>query len=114
MNLYLVIASTGEFSGHTQWEVAVYPEKEQAQQHADLANAWFKDLSKRGIYRWENEWKQETKSCPYDQLASQSQDEIHYSVEEIPFIRHVDEYTELPRPIPRNDHDEEAPYEEMQ
>lgn len=68
--VYLVMGSTGEYSDRTEWCVAVYTNREQAELHAKLAYEHLKQFCEaRGIG-------------------------VKYSVEELPLMRHVDEYLE--------------------
>jgi hypothetical protein len=43
--VYVVVGHTGEYSDHTQWNVAAYLDREHAEEHARLANE-FADAEK--------------------------------------------------------------------
>lgn len=96
-HLYLVFGSTGEWSDHTIWNVAVYGDEDRANEHAKLANAFVKkakqDLLLTGAL-WESLDKS-AKNNPYDIDCQIDYTGADYSVAKIPFVRHVDEYMEL-------------------
>lgn len=80
--IYVVTGETGDFSDHTQWNVAAYVDKEAAEQHARLAKE-FIVKAKRPL--------SEVKS-PYDSAMDTLYILPKYYVEEIEIVRHVDEY----------------------
>ena len=92
MNVYIVNAETGEYQDRQTWNVCVYTTKEQADDHARLANEYITkaqemDYEARGEYADNN---------PYDpQCWVDSATGTHYSVQEILLVRHVDEYADL-------------------
>ncbi len=97
--IWLVVGDTGEYSDHTTWNVAAYPEKEVAEQHAKLANEWLKE---KNIHKddgggdWEarDEVNKEHLN-PYDQSGvALNYNGGRYFVEEVSVFLHVDDYRE--------------------
>ena len=115
--VYIVIGTTGAYSDRTEWYVACYSTKEQAEDHADRATEWAKKWKEeekeirkspppskdypynspeaRAYYQRISQWRMEhpTSENPYDPNCS-IDDETEYGVFETPFVRHVDEYLE--------------------
>jgi hypothetical protein len=93
--IYLVVGSIGEYSDHTEWTVAAYPDEEAANQHAKLCNEMA-----RGHEDEDLSW--ETRS-PIEKTLIESLDPsariyytgVDYDVRKIPFVQHVDEFKEL-------------------
>lgn len=91
--IYLVVGDTGELSDHTQWFVAAYTEKEQAEQHAQLANQAVKGIED---LEW-NAQDQARANNHYDRGCKVYYTGTKYRVQAVPLVRHVDEYLELPK-----------------
>jgi cytochrome c len=82
--IYLVVGETGEYSDHTQWNVAAYVDKEAAEQHKRLAQDFLETADSPYA---------DIKS-PYDNYKYLWSKGTKYYVEEIAVVRHVDEYQE--------------------
>lgn len=105
--MYAVIGHTGEYYDHTQWLVCVYPEEEQAQQHAELANVAVKELRREidaievdGDLPWDEEQEARQKllrEFPYDANVAVYYTGSRYEARPVPAVAHVDEYQDLPR-----------------
>lgn len=87
---YVVMGSTGEYSDHTEWAVAVYLEKEEAERHAELAN---KDVAGAESWTW-SQRRGYTGKNPYDVDCDIDYTGTRYAVVEVPLVGHVDEYIE--------------------
>lgn len=104
--MYAVIGHTGEYSDHTQWLVCVYPEEEQAKQHAELANVAVKELQRElnAIEDRDLTWDEEQQArqkllreFPYDANVAVDYTGSRYEVLPVLAVAHVDEYQDLPR-----------------
>ncbi len=84
--VYLVVGSTGEYSDHTQWNVAAYTDKEQADLHAAAANEAVKGAE-------DMDWEERQllkEQATLDAVMSISYTGTEYSVEEVPLFLHFD------------------------
>lgn len=80
------------------WIVAVYSTREQAEEHARLAQEWMQNLRLQvNKARRNGEFSRLAdlvKTCPYD-ATSETYSFADYEVFEVDFCRHVDEYLEF-------------------
>jgi hypothetical protein len=88
--IYLVLGTTGEYSDHTEWNVAAYTEKTAAEEHARLLNEWVKGTD---VFDFDAR-KDKAQKCPYDPMCEIDYTGTEYVVMEISLFRHVDEFME--------------------
>lgn len=79
MDIHLVVGETGEYSDHTEWFVAAYPNKTVAEEHAKLATEHVERV-KNGC---EN---------PYDKSCEVDYSGTSYYVATVPLIKNVGDY----------------------
>ncbi len=86
--VYVVCAiRVGDYSDRSEWDVAAYPDRETAEQHAALANEYDLEVDVQETY---------LKASPYDRhRGNESGYEVaSYGVIELPLVLHVDQYQE--------------------
>ena len=93
--IFLVIGATGEYSDHTQWNVAAYPNLEEAELHVERANEFLQThrlITKGGIVDWD------ARDCappnPFDPKMVVDCTGAKYAVQEVAFFAHPDEFLE--------------------
>lgn len=94
--VYVVYGSTGEYSDHTEWTIAVYTTEEQAKDHAARATKWVKE----NIDYYDSDYDK-SKTNPYDPSCRVGYTGTEYDVLKVPYVRHVDEYLEHIQEPPR-------------
>lgn len=93
--LYLVQGSTGEYSDHTEWNVAAYTDPEQAERHRDLAQKWSKcDPDEETRLSWD-ERDEITKNAPYDPNLYITYTGVRYYVDKVPLVSSPEEFVEI-------------------
>lgn len=103
--VYLVQGSTGEYSDHTTWAVACYPSRDVADLHARKANEWLKErkihenddgVGMHEYYGCGTEWDEEKtpEPNPWDRMMTLKYTGGKYTVAEVPFCLHPDQYQE--------------------
>lgn len=93
-SVYVVVGETGDFDDHREWWVAVYEDREAAEEHARLANEKMLDSPHHNRKLYSDEMTEFKRTFPYDNDIRVDLEGTTYSVAEIPFVRHVDEYIE--------------------
>jgi len=87
---YLVVGHAGEYPEDWQWTVAAYTTREQAEEHCRKANeavvGWRRKSALKQII--------DPEAWDRGSLAPGSESPPWYEVEEVPLVRHVDEYAE--------------------
>jgi hypothetical protein len=66
--MYVVMGRTGEYSDRTEWLVAVYDDRAQAETHVALAECWLREhqVSMNADHRLHVPYDARVKACPYD------------------------------------------------
>lgn len=94
MKVYVVFGCTGEYSDHTQWNVAAYTEEEAANIHANLANDW---LHCNTLHKSQEPGLIGTRGVPenpYDPDMQLDYTGTSYCVEVIDLFDHPDQFIE--------------------
>lgn len=86
---YVLWGTTGEFSDRSEWVVAVYLDKERAEEHQRLAE---KVVEGKQNLDWEE--KDNLRSL-FDPNVQVDYNGTRYYIVEVPLVVHVDEFLEL-------------------
>lgn len=99
--VYVLYGACGEYSDHIEWMVAVYTTLEQAENHKTLAQEYINKTPKVNYknpgYQMELQARRKyIIDNPYDpQCPSDYSSDADYHVEEVPYVRHVDEFQDF-------------------
>ncbi len=103
--VYLVIGQTGEYSDRTDWIVAAHTDKENAKNHATMCLDYLKKKMRELLQDPEIDECEAAYNAiqtnPYDPNGkdfSCSSNFPDYWVEEVPYVRHVDEFLDFGAP----------------
>lgn len=86
--VFLVTGETGEYSDHSEWTVAAYITRKEAQKHVDLCEKWYNDedaLSKR--------YNTPRLNCPYDPDFMCDYTGTTWRIHEIPLRQRIPKLT---------------------
>lgn len=78
MKIYLVVGTTGEYSDRSTWYVCAYPNKKDAEKHADEAKLWDHQHGEE----WENTLRSERLQNPLDPYYDRDYTGTDYYVNE--------------------------------
>lgn len=99
--VYIIVGTTGEYSDHTQWNVATYIDKDQAQIHLERLNEQIKSLkldreSNNRPKRSYSDRKQERTKIErtLDPNITVDYTGVSYGIEEVELFQHFDEFQE--------------------
>jgi hypothetical protein len=84
--IYLVYGSTGEYSGHTLWNIQACSSKEQAQELVEKLNNWCKE---NGVYQDKvdsSRYDRWNLKCPYDKYFRCDYTGTSYGLEEVDLV----------------------------
>jgi uncharacterized membrane protein YebE (DUF533 family) len=94
-SVHLVVGSTGEYSDHSQWNVAAYTTREQAEEHVRRLNEMVAATKADGGMDWDGRGavaervrKTLDPDCDIDYTG------VEYEIQEVPLARHLDEWLE--------------------
>ena len=85
--IYIVFGTTGEYSDRTEWPVAAYADKAQAETHVTLAESWER-LNGRDYSRLAYDRRSQLVN-PYDPGYTRDYTGTSYSVGEVPLRTEV-------------------------
>jgi hypothetical protein len=91
---YLVVGSTGEYSDHSQWNVAAYTTRGQAEEHCRQLEELVAE-TRAEVSTWEGrDQVREQVRKRLDPACAIDYNGAVYVVEEVPLVVHLDEWLE--------------------
>lgn len=88
---YVVHGTTGEYSDRSEWQVAVYTNREQADWHAAKLNELVAKFARDGDATYE---ERDAFRTEYDPRCNIDYTGVRYGVVALPLCCHVDEFLE--------------------